>query len=89
LLTLAQNREFADAVGVFDAVTTLEVRGRGLCALIRDLVGLAWRLRRAHFDCVYDLEFLTRTSALVGALAGPRRLVGFSSPRAFRGALHD
>jgi heptosyltransferase-3 len=89
LLTLAQNREFVDAVGLFDAVKTLEVRRRGLGALLWDLARVTWRLRRADFDCVYDLEFLTRTSALVGALTGPRRLVGFSSPRAFRGGLHD
>jgi len=89
LLTLAAHAPLAAALPQVDAVHTFEVRGGGVPRLVGRLARLALRLRRARFDVVYDLEFLTSTSALVGALAGPRRLVGFTSARVARGGLHD
>jgi len=89
LLTLAANSEFATALGIVDEVHQLDLEGAGVGGALRRLVALTWRLRRRGFDAVYDFEFLTHTSALVGALAAPRQLVGFSSARASRGGLHD
>ena len=89
LLTLAPNRELARALGLVDEVHTLDVRGAGLARVLVRLLDVAWRMARRRYDVVYDFEFLTCTSALVGALAFPRRLVGFTSPRAWRGGLHD
>ncbi len=89
VLTLAAHAPLVAALPGVDAVHTFEVRGGGLARLCARLARLALALRRRRFDVVYDLEFLTSTSALIGALAGPRLLVGFTSPRVSRGDLHD
>lgn len=89
LLTLAPNEPLVRALGLVDAVHTLDVRRAGVLRVLGRLLAVAWRMARRRFDVVYDFEFLTCTSALVGALAAPKRLTGFTSPRAWRGGLHD
>ncbi|MCB9899333.1 MAG: glycosyltransferase family 9 protein [Planctomycetes bacterium] len=49
--------------------------------------GLLWRLRRARFDVVIDLEFYSRLSNLVSWGSGARRRIGFFVRARWRGSL--
>lgn len=87
-LTLAANRQCAEGLGVFDRVLTLEVGGGGWLRVFRRIVALVRTLRRERFDEVYDFEFFTRFSAVVGFLTGAPHRHGFASTRVWRGGLH-
>ncbi len=85
-LTLSQNEEVFRISGLFDEISTLDgkllFRNTALFALrfIRTIL----RLRR-RFDLAFDLEFTTRSSALITwFIAAPRRL-GFSYTGVWRG----
>ena len=88
LLTLRQNRGFAEATGVFDGVTTLDVGGAGWARLFFRIAALVLELRRRRYDAAFDFEFLTRFSAVVALLSGAPARHGFVSARARRGAIH-
>ena len=87
-LTLAGNREFAEQLGVFDSVLTLDVAQAGIVAVPARIVQLVARLRAQRFDVVYDFEFFTRFSAVVALLTRAPRRHGFASPRVWRGSFH-
>jgi len=87
-LTLASNRQCAEGLGVFDRVLTLEVSGGGWLRVFGRILGLIRNLRRERFDAVYDFEFFTRFSAVVGFLTGAPARHGFASTLVWRGGLH-
>lgn len=87
LLTLSENRAFAEGLGVFDELVTLDVAG-SWPALFERIVRLVARLRARRFDRVYDFEFLTRFSALVSLGTAAPETYGFSSPSTRRARLH-
>jgi len=87
LLTLVGNREFGEGLGVFDELHTLDV-GTSAWRLIGRITALVWRLRRMHFDAVYDFEFFTHVSAVLSLLSGAPRSAGFAAKRMPRGGLH-
>lgn len=89
LLTLSSNAEFARGFRVFDRVAILEVRAAGWWTLAVRIARLAWQLRAARYDEVYDFEFFTRFSALLSACSGAPRTHGFASPSVWRGGFHD
>jgi len=88
LLTLEQNRAFAEGMEAFDAVRGLDVGGCGWLELARRIGALARGLRRTGYDRVYDFEFLTRFSAVLSLASGACRTFGFSSPETRRAELH-
>ena len=92
LLTLRENEAFARGLGVFDELSTFDVRAGdgvgGWLAIFGRILALARRLRRARFDRVYDFEFFTRFSGLVALATGARDLRGFAAPRVWRGRFH-
>ena len=88
LLTLSQNARFAEGLGLFDQVRTLDVSGVSWPRLVTRILGLVERLRAERYDLVYDFEFFTRFSAVVSLLTGAPRTRGFSSPSVWRGGLH-
>jgi len=87
-MTLSSNRECALGLGVFDRVLTLDVSRGGWLTVFGRIAALLRALRRERFDTVYDFEFFTRFSAVVGFLTGARELHGFASTRVWRGGLH-
>ena len=89
LLTLAQNRDFAEALGVFDHVVTLDVETPRWSAVLGRILRCLVGLRRERFDAVYDFEFFTRFSALVTLATGSRDTHGFATSKVWRGAFHQ
>jgi len=93
ILTLKQNEDFARGLGVFDQVSTLEVRVRpglaGWVTILGRIARLIVGLRKLRYDRVYDFEFFTRFSALVSLAAGARETRGFSAPGVWRGGFHS
>ena len=87
-LTLASNRQCAEGLDVFDRVLTLDVSGGGWWRVFGRILTLVRTLRRERFDAVYDFEFFTRFSAVIGFLTGAPRRHGFASTRVWRGGLH-
>lgn len=87
LLTLAQNRELVAMLPQIDRLLTVDFRQpwRFLFALLR----LLRRLRHERYDLIVDAEFFANTSAILGRLAAPQRLAGFSRPGSRRGELLD
>jgi lipopolysaccharide heptosyltransferase II len=88
LLTLAANRDFAKALGVFDRVITVELPCAGWGRVLERIARLLAGLRRERFDEVYDFEFFTRFSAVVSLLSGAPRVHGFAAPGIWRGRFH-
>jgi ADP-heptose:LPS heptosyltransferase len=88
LLTLASNRAFAEALGVFDRVLCADVSSPSWCVILARIARLVRRLRRERFAVVYDCEFFTRFSAVVTLLTGARETHGFSAPNVWRGGFH-
>lgn len=89
LLTLDQNRAFAQGLGIYDRVLDLKVSDAGWFGLASRILRLFWGLRRERFDVVYDLEFFTKFSAVVTAISGSPVSYGFSSPQVWRGRFHS
>lgn len=87
-LTLASNRQCAEGLGVFDRVLTLEVAGGGWLRVFGRILALVRALRSERFTAVYDFEFFTRFSAVVGFLTGAPHRHGFASTLVWRGGLH-
>lgn len=88
LLTLAENRAFAEGLGAFDEVISLDVRCRRWLQVFARITALSLALRSARFERVYDFEFFTRFSAVISFLSGAPRTAGFESPSVWRGGLH-
>ncbi len=88
LLTLSQNRAFAEGLGVFDEVHELDVATSSWWSVWRRILGLIARLRRERFDHVFDFEFFTRFSAVISLLSGAPDTHGFSSSQVWRGRFH-
>jgi len=87
-LTLASNADFAERLGVFDRVLSLDVRGVGWVALALRVQRLLRELRAYEYDVVYDFEFFTRFSSIVSMFTGAPRRHGFESPTVWRGSFH-
>ncbi len=88
LLTLLQNLQAAEALGVFDRVITLDVEAARWSRVLARILRLMAALRRERFDEVYDFEFFTRFSALMTLATGSRSTHGFATSRVWRGAFH-
>lgn len=88
LLTLSQNGEYAQGLGVFDRVLAFDIGSPSWTEVFRRILGLVVTLRRRRFDAVYDFEFFTRFSAVISALCGAPLTRGFASPTVWRGGFH-
>lgn len=87
-VTLGANRQFMSFVRDVDHVETLDIRG-GIFAVGVRILKLFWRLRRARYDLVVDLEFFTRISAMVSFFTGAPVRVGFHAWEVWRGNFHN
>ena len=88
LLTLRQNREFAEGLGAFSEVLSFDVGTRSWPTLFGRILALVAELRRRRFQVVYDFEFFTRFSAVIALLTGARRMHGFAASSVWRGRFH-
>lgn len=79
ILTIEQNKELCERLGIFDEVTTISVKG-----VSRAVSGILKRIilsRRDKYDLVIDFEFFVGTSTLITYLSGSPRAIGFGSER--------
>jgi len=86
-LTLAQNRELFKLLPHVDQVYAADFSRLG--RFLISTVLLILRLRRRHYDLIFDAEFFANFSALVATLARPRRVIGFSRPASTKNRLLD
>jgi ADP-heptose:LPS heptosyltransferase len=88
LLTLSQNRAFAEGLGLFDEVLPFDVATPAWRRMAARILGLVRDLRARRFDVVYDFEFFTRFSAVISLLSGAPLTRGFAAPTIWRGGFH-
>ena len=87
LATLTSNRELKDLIGEIDSLILLDLSG-SIFNHFWQILHFIFKVRRARFDLVFDLEFFTRFSAIVTFLSGARDKVGFHTWTVWRGHLH-
>ncbi|MBI3780453.1 MAG: glycosyltransferase family 9 protein [candidate division NC10 bacterium] len=84
-LTSEANREICRLLEIADEVLT--IRTTGFLAFARDLFTVLRRLRRGRIDLAFDLEFLSKFSALVVYFSGARERVGYTFDGMWRARL--
>jgi ADP-heptose:LPS heptosyltransferase len=75
-LTLEENREILDLMGLIPPGNVLAVPGHSPAAAARGLVRAVRAARRAGIDAVVDLEFFARATAVLSWLTGARARAG-------------
>jgi lipopolysaccharide heptosyltransferase II len=88
LLTLKQNAAYAEGLGVFDQVHTLDLERASWPRLALRILRLMYAARKARFAAAYDFEFFTRFSAVVTLMTGAPISHGFDAPSVWRGGFH-
>lgn len=86
----AENRFVLDELQIIPPEQVITVRTRSPFALVRDLGRLLRRARRLRIDSVVDLEFFSRSTAVLAYLSGARRrsgLFGIAGEGPYRGDL--
>ncbi len=76
-LTLENNREVAQAAGIFDDIHTLNIRS--FSGFFSDYIKTVMSLKDKDYDLVVDFEQFARSSALFCGLIGGRGSVGFKT----------
>jgi ADP-heptose:LPS heptosyltransferase len=76
-LAFEENRFVVDLLGLLPAANVLPVVTRSPGAMVRSTWRLLREIRRRRIDACIDLEFFTRSSALLAVLSGARIRVGF------------
>lgn len=87
VLTLAQNREVCEALGLYSEVITCRLRP--LPVFLLDLFRAVLALRRKRIDLLFDFEFFTHFSALTTFFINARRNVGFFATEVERGDFYE
>ena len=77
-LTLAHNREIADALGLVPPQNVVTIDAWGFSAFLSSGAKAVARLRALEIDTVFDFELFARFSALLSFCTGAARRVGFS-----------
>jgi ADP-heptose:LPS heptosyltransferase len=78
-ITFTHTRPALSLLGRVDEERIWTLRLTSLAALLRDLLGLAFRFRSVPFDIVFDLELFSRISSILSALSGAPVKAGFSN----------
>ena len=76
-LAFEENRFVVDLLRVLPPANVLPVETRSPGAMVRSTWRLLREIRRRRIDACIDLEFFTRSSALLAVLTGARIRVGF------------
>lgn len=88
LLTLESNREIVKLLGSADVIETLDI-SQGLVAILFNIFSMLWRTFKAKYDVVFDLEYLTRFTAIVAFASRAPVRVGFYARGFYRGNFHN
>lgn len=87
VLTLASNRAVADLIGGdIDAFRFVDL-GASMPSAIWAYAKTLWRVFRADYDVVIDMEFYTRASAVVSLAAWAPVRIGYHAQGIYRGAI--
>lgn len=83
ILTLDQNRELCGSLGLFTEILSCKLRPFPLFVwqLIKNII----YLRSKNIDILFDFEFFTRFSAILTALSGAKKNIGFYAREVSRG----
>jgi ADP-heptose:LPS heptosyltransferase len=85
-----ENREILDLMNVLPVENVIVIRAGRLSVFLRDVWQAIRLVRRLRIDTTIDMEFLSRSSAILAYLMGARRRVGlhrFSEEAPYRGDL--
>ncbi len=85
LLTFAENKKFAEQLGLFDEVIAL--RTSSIFVFAFDVLRLLTGNLKPSFDVIFDLEFFSRFSTIISYLCGAKCRVGYYLPKIWRGNL--
>jgi ADP-heptose:LPS heptosyltransferase len=81
-LSFEQNRELLELIREIDEFWLVDAHSA--ISFVSSVAQLARKLWRSRFDVVLDLEFFSKFSTLVGALARPELHIGYSLPARWR-----
>lgn len=82
--TLTKNNEIVKLFEPVNGVITLDV-DNGYFAFVESLLKSIFRMRKIKPDLIFDLEFLTRFSAIMTYLSGAKEKIGFMAWESWRG----
>jgi ADP-heptose:LPS heptosyltransferase len=77
MIVFEDNRFIVDVLDVIPPENVMTVRSDSFLALLGSVVGVILRLRERQVDAAVDLEFFSRSSALLTYLSGARLRSGF------------
>ena len=77
MIVFDDNRFIVDILEVIPPENVITVRSESFLALLSSVVGVILRLRKRKVDAAIDLEFFSRSSALLAYLCGARLRSGF------------
>jgi ADP-heptose:LPS heptosyltransferase len=77
MVVFDDNRFIVDVLDVIPLENVITVRSDSFLALLRSVLGVILRLRKRQVDAAVDLEFFSRSSALLTYLSGARLRSGF------------
>ena len=89
-LVFEENREILEIMELLPKENILSIRNRSFIVFLVDTLKVLFRLRCLAIDCVVDMEFFSRASALIAYLSGARIRIGlhrFMSEFPYRGDL--
>ena len=87
-MVLRENRPIVDILDVVDPCHILEIGQKNILTLIRSVLNVMITVRKEKIDSVIDMEFLSRSSAILSYLTGAGQRVGlhlFSCEGPYRG----
>ena len=88
LFTLSDNKEICYLLNVADEVVAVDYK-TGVFNFVIQMLKQVIRFRREKQNLLIDLEFLSRSSAMLSYIIAPKTSVGFYSPFRWRGRIHD
>jgi len=90
ILVLEENRPILDILNILPEENILVIRNKGLFQTGSDLLKTLFKIRKLKIDTVIDMEFFSRSSAIIGYLCGAKKRIGnhrFNSEFSYRGNL--
>ena len=85
VLTFYSNKDLVERYTMVDNVLT--IRTSALRQFMQDTFNVIMFLRKADYDLVFDFEFFSKFSTLLGSVAGASMHVGFALPTRWRSML--
>lgn len=89
-LVLEENRHILDILNLLLEENIFVIKNSNFLQTALDLIKTLIRIRKLHIDTVIDMEFFSRTSAIICYLSGARKRIGnhrFKSEYSYRGDL--